>query len=44
MMEFFHVFARLAGIDLNTLQSKVRRKSRFTPEEARKIREALARV
>jgi len=36
--------SRLAGINLNTLQSKVRRKSRFTPEEARKIREALARV
>lgn len=34
--------SRLAGINLNTLQSKVRRKSRFTPVEAQKIRKALA--
>jgi predicted RNase H-like HicB family nuclease len=36
--------ARLSGVNKSTLASKLRRKSGFTVEEARKIRSALASV
>jgi len=36
--------ARLAGMNKNTLASKLRRKSSFTSEEARRIRAAVASV
>lgn len=36
--------ARLSGLNKHTLASKLRRKSAFTPEEGRRIREAIASV
>jgi predicted RNase H-like HicB family nuclease len=36
--------ARIAKINQHTLASKLRRKTKFTPEEAARIREALASV
>ncbi len=36
--------ARLSGLNKNTLASKLRRRSAFTPDEARRIRAAVASV
>ncbi len=36
--------ARIAGLNKNTLASKLRRRTKFTESEARKIRRALASV